>query len=127
MQLQSVALQVYLGPEDNKFIFFALGLSAEVVVSIEMVSQLGVVVVKVLNSVSVTQETEEMFSSQVFEQLFIIKEARITELAQRMSLKQFFIIILLGPFVNKLSLFPTLKLVSPGSPFRLCSTNSFRV
>ena len=86
MQLQSVALQVNLGPEDNKFIFLALRLSAEVVVGMEMVSQLRVVVVEILNPISVTEETEEMLSSQMFEQLFIIKEARITEPAQRMSL-----------------------------------------
>ena len=82
-------LQVDLSTEDNKFILLAHRLRAEVVVSIEMVSQLGIVVVKILDSISVTQETEEMFSSKMFEQLFIIKEARITELAQRMSLKYF--------------------------------------
>ena len=66
-------LQVDLRAEDNKFIFFALGLSAEVVVSIEVISQLGVVVVKILDSFSVTQETEEMFSSQMFDRrLFFI-------------------------------------------------------
>ena len=89
VQLQSVALQVNLGAEDNKFIFLALRLSAEVVVGMEMVSQLRVVVVEILDSISITQETEEMFCSQMFEQLFIIKEARITELAQRMPLKYF--------------------------------------
>ena len=87
MMVQSVLLQVNLGAENNKFIFLAERLRAEVVVSVEMVSQLGVVVVKILDSISVTQETEEMFSSQMFEQLLIIKEARFTELAQRMSLK----------------------------------------
>ena len=52
----------------------------------EVLAQIRIVVEKILHTVCVTKVAEVMLLSEMFEQLLIIKEARVTELTERVTL-----------------------------------------
>ena len=81
MSIQSMTLKVNLSSEDNKLLFFTLWFLTKEMVLIKVFSQIRILSVEILKSIRVTEMTEVMIFSQVFEQIFIINKSLIAKLA----------------------------------------------